>query len=104
MVQVLLNLIEFGMDPQQAVEAPRFGSQSFPNSFWPHTYNPGLLNIEERIDDSVAQMLNQKGHIVDRWKSWDEKAGGVCLALYEKENGTLIGAADPRRQCYAIGR
>ena len=41
MLQVLLNLVVFGMSPQHAVEAPRFATQSFPNSFWPHRYLPG---------------------------------------------------------------
>jgi gamma-glutamyltranspeptidase/glutathione hydrolase len=104
MVQVLLNLIEFGMEPQHAVEAPRFGTHSFPNSFWPHKYNPGLLKLEDRISDSVEQKLSKSGHVVERWNAWDEMAGGVCLAVYGKEKGTLIGAADPRRQCYAMGR
>ena len=104
MVQVLLNLIGFNMEPQQAIEAPRFGTHSFPNSFWPHKYSPGLLKLEDRIDDSVERNLAQKGHVIERWKAWDEMAGGVCLAVYGEEQGTLIGAADPRRQCYAIGR
>ena len=40
MAQLFLNVVEFGMDPQQAIEAPRFVSMSFPNSFWPHAYRP----------------------------------------------------------------
>ena len=43
MVQLFLNVVEFGMDVQQAVEAPRFSTWSFPNSFWPHAYHPGLV-------------------------------------------------------------
>ena len=43
MVQLFLNVFEFGMDVQQAVEAPRFSTWSFPNSFWPHAYHPGLV-------------------------------------------------------------
>ena len=46
MVQLFLNVFEFGMDVQQAVEAPRFSTWSFPNSFWPHAYHPGLVGIE----------------------------------------------------------
>ena len=41
MLQVLLNMIVFDMNPQQAVEAPRFASYSFPDSFEPHSYSPG---------------------------------------------------------------
>ena len=45
MVQLFLNVVEFGMDVQQAVEAPRFSTWSFPNSFWPHAYHPGLVGV-----------------------------------------------------------
>src|SRR5690606_31631939 len=40
MLQVFLNIVEFGMDPQTAVEAPRFITYSHPNSFYPHQYHP----------------------------------------------------------------
>ena len=40
MVQMFLNIVEFGMNPQEAVEQPRFVPWNFPNSFWPHTYQP----------------------------------------------------------------
>ena len=49
LVQVLCNMRVFGMDPQQAVEAPRFASYSFPDSFEPHSYSPGLLYVEDRV-------------------------------------------------------
>ncbi len=41
MLQVLLNMVAYGMAPQQAVEAPRLATRSFPDSFWPHTNSPG---------------------------------------------------------------
>ena len=46
MVQTLLNLEVFGMDPQSAVEAPRIGSYSYLASSEPHAYHPGRLNLE----------------------------------------------------------
>ena len=49
MVQLFLNIAEFGMDPQAAIEAPRFAPWNFPNSFWPHSYLPGRLDVEGRI-------------------------------------------------------
>src|SRR5204862_3895155 len=48
MLQVLLNMTAFGMNPQQAVEAPRFATYSFPDSFEPHSYSPGVLYVENR--------------------------------------------------------
>ena len=49
MLQVLLNVAVFGMPLQEAIEAPRVASRSFPDSFWPHTYSPGKLEAERRL-------------------------------------------------------
>ena len=46
MLQTLLNRIVFGMDPQAAIEAPRFATYSFPDSFEPHSIQPGRLMLE----------------------------------------------------------
>jgi len=104
MVQTFLNIVEFGMDPQQAIEAPRFISLSFPNSFWPHTYLPGRMGVEGRIPKEVADELTKKGHEVDTWTDWTATAGGMCAIKVNREQGTLMGGADPRRESYAIGR
>jgi gamma-glutamyltranspeptidase/glutathione hydrolase len=51
MVQVFLNATQFGMDIQSAIDAPRFSTYSFPSSFAPNDYFPGLLMLEGRIAD-----------------------------------------------------
>jgi gamma-glutamyltranspeptidase/glutathione hydrolase len=101
MLQVLLNVVVFGMSPQVAIEAPRFATQSFPDSFWPHRYFPGRLTLEGRIPDSTATALSDRGHTVARWGDWEWKAGAVCLVRVDDE-GTRWGAADPRRDSYAV--
>ena len=58
LAQVLLNIEVFGMNLQHAVEAPRFASYSFPDSFEPHAYSPGLLYVENRIASSVRDALD----------------------------------------------
>jgi gamma-glutamyltranspeptidase / glutathione hydrolase len=103
MLQAFLNIVEFGMEPQLAVEAPRFATFSFPNSFYPHDYHPGLLRMENRIAAEVVQGLTEKGHHVELWPDWAWKAGGVCAIIIDRENGVLTGAADPRRESYAAG-
>ena len=55
MLQVLLNVMHFGMDPQSAIEAPRVASYSFPSSFAPFEYFPGRLAVEGRIDAGDAR-------------------------------------------------
>ena len=55
MLQVFLNIHLFGMEAQEAVEAPRVASYSFPSSFAPHDYYPGRLKLESRIDRRPAR-------------------------------------------------
>lgn len=106
MVQFLVNMIDFGMNPQQAVEAPRIASASHPDSFDPHPYNPGLLRVESQIDADVLASLEARGHRLERWPAIHKPGripGSVCAILVDREHGALLGAADPRDMAYAIG-
>src|SRR5258708_21811792 len=53
LLQVFLNIVEFGMNPQEAVEAPRFDTQHYASSFDSHEFLPGSLNVESRVGDKV---------------------------------------------------
>ena len=75
LAQVLLNIEVFGMNPQHAVEAPRFASYSFPDSFEPHAYSPGLLYVENRIASSVRDGLTSRGHDVVDWPDFVVASG-----------------------------
>jgi gamma-glutamyltranspeptidase/glutathione hydrolase len=103
MAQVLVNLVDFRMDPQEAVEAPRFATYNFPGSFSPHAYNPGLLRMERRLGDDALAELARLGNRVEPWEDFAWRSGGVCAVLYDAERGIVQGAADPRRECYAFG-
>jgi gamma-glutamyltranspeptidase/glutathione hydrolase len=103
LLQVLLNVSVFGMNPQQAVEAPRFASYSFPDSFEPHTYSPGLLYVEDRIPPAVRDGLAARGHEVAVWPEFVWRAGAVCVQRVDRANGVIAAGADPRRPCYAVG-
>jgi gamma-glutamyltranspeptidase/glutathione hydrolase len=103
MLQVFLNVAEFGMNVQEAIEAPRFGSYNFPDSFAPHPYYPGRLSVEARLEARVGEALRAKGHGVNRWEDWTALAGAVCAILIERDTRVLTGGADPRREAYAIG-
>jgi gamma-glutamyltranspeptidase/glutathione hydrolase len=104
MVQLFLNIVEFGMDPQQAIEAPRVSTWSFPNSFWPHAYSPGLVGLEGRIDSQTSAELARRGHRVEVWDDWTPRLGSLCAIEVDRERGVLLGGADLRRDGYAIGR
>jgi gamma-glutamyltranspeptidase / glutathione hydrolase len=103
MLQVFMNVHVFGMEPQEAVEAPRGASYSYPGSFEPHSYHPGLLYLERRIDQSTGDALGRMGHKVDWWPEWTWLAGSVCTVVADEQSGVLKGAADPRRPSYAVG-
>ena len=103
MLQVFLNMHVFAMDPQSAVEAPRFGSVSFPDSFSPHEYRPGVLELEESISRSVATELAALGHTIEWRPGADWPQTGVCAVRLDTRTGLLCGAADRRRMSYAVG-
>jgi gamma-glutamyltranspeptidase/glutathione hydrolase len=103
MLQVFLNIRLFGMEVQEAVEAPRVASYSFPSSFEPHAYHPGLLKLESRIDKSTGERLARLGHKIDWWPDWTWLAGAVCTIVADEDTGVRKGGADPRRPSYACG-
>jgi gamma-glutamyltranspeptidase/glutathione hydrolase len=103
MVQVFLNATRFGMNIQAAIEAPRFATYSFPSSFAPNNYFPGLLMLEGRLPDKTGESLAARGHKVDWWPDWTWKAGGVCAIHADSDKGILYAGADPRRAGKALG-
>lgn len=104
MVQLFLNVAEFGMDPQQAIEQPRFVPWNYPNSFWPHTYLPGRLDIEGRISAATAAELSRRGHDLTQISDWSPSTGSLSGIVVDQGAGVLKAGADPRRDTYAVGR
>jgi gamma-glutamyltranspeptidase/glutathione hydrolase len=102
MLQVMLNILHFGMEVQQAIEAPRIASYSFPSSFAPYEYFPGRLAVESRIPAETRDALAALGHEVKSWPDMTWLAGSVEVVLADPVNGLLHAGADPRRPAYAI--
>jgi gamma-glutamyltranspeptidase/glutathione hydrolase len=102
LLQVLLNMIDFGMQPQEAVEAPRFQSKHFYNSFGYHEFTPGQLSLENRIPRSVGDQLSQMGHKVQWEEAWSNTSAPTVIM--KAKDGVLMGGADPRRSRYVFGR
>ena len=102
MLQVLLNVMHFGMDVQTAIEAPRVASYSFPSSFAPFDYFPGRLAIEGRIDQATRDDLAARGHSIQDWPDWTGLAGAVEVILTDPIPGLMGAGADPRRPAYAM--
>jgi gamma-glutamyltranspeptidase/glutathione hydrolase len=103
-LQFFLNIAVFGMTPQQAAEAPRFLVWSFPDSFWPHVYTPGRMELEGRFGAEVGSELQRRGHNVEWLPQVAGRANNVCGIVLDSRTGTLAAAADHRSEAYAIAR
>ncbi|CAN5793412.1 hypothetical protein BH23CHL2_BH23CHL2_21420 [soil metagenome] len=103
MVQFLVNLLDYGMNPQEAVEAPRVATYSFPRSTHPHPYTPGLTYLESRLSSDVIDDLRRRGHNIELWPEFAAPAGSICAVVCDRQRGFITGAADPRRLAYAAG-
>jgi gamma-glutamyltranspeptidase/glutathione hydrolase len=101
-LQFFLNHVEFGMNVQEALDAPTVHSNHFPGSFWPHTVKPGEVAVEPRIPGDVVKGLEKKGHRIAMSRPWSH---GRCLAIrIDPDTGVMYGGASPRTgEPYALG-
>jgi gamma-glutamyltranspeptidase/glutathione hydrolase len=102
MAQVFMNVTKFGMNLQEAVDAPRFATYDFADSFEPHARLPGRVTVEAGIGDDAICALRKMGHDAISWPNRTWRAGGVCLIQHDPTSGICLAAADPRRPSYAI--
>lgn len=102
MLQVFLNAFHFGMSLQQAVNAPRFSTWSFPNSFAPFDYLDDHVFLEDRFDPQVVVELERRGHRVRRWPTYTRNAAAVEAIYLNARTGFLESAADPRQPAQAV--
>lgn len=101
LLQVLMNVIEFAMNPQEAVEAPRFDTQHYVSSFDDHEFLPGSLNIESRFSEQIIADLQARGHKVKVQAPWGTLSAPTVI-IYYPETGVSSAGADPRRGRYAV--
>ena len=102
MLQVLMNVLHFGMELQDAIEAPRVASYNFPSSFAPFDYFPARVAIEARIPASTRAQLSAWGHEVADWPDITWLAGCVEAIRTDPASGMMAAGADPRRPAYAM--
>lgn len=101
LLQVLLNLVEFGMNPQEAVEAARFDTQHLVSSFDDHAFLPGSLSVEARYPDATVKELERRGHRVKVQTAYGTTSAPTVV-LYDPRTGVISGGADLRRGRYAV--
>jgi len=91
LIQIVHNMLLFGMTPQQAIEAPRFRSMA------------GVrVSLEDRVTPETARGLMARGHVLSLIQGWTATFGGAQMIVYDPVTGVLTAAADPRREAYAL--
>jgi len=98
-MQTLLNMTDFGMDVQKAIEAPRWSTRSFPASPFPHTMYPGDMSVEARVPETIRNGLLAKGHKLRVLAAWS--MGSNAAIVVDLKTGILNAGADPRVEAYA---
>lgn len=100
-LQVLLNVVDFGMGMQAAIEAPRIQLGAKPDF-----YTPGAsvtVNAESRIDAKALDALKALGHTVKVTGAFSSSMGGMQGVYIDQTTGWMYGGADPRRNGVAVG-
>ncbi|MFQ5912009.1 MAG: gamma-glutamyltransferase [Nitrospinota bacterium] len=92
LVQIALNLVDFGMDPQSAIEAPRWTVDA-----------KGDRRLECGIPQEVRQKLRAMGHEFEMPEEGFLLFGSVKVVLRDATTGALFAGADFRRNGYAVG-
>jgi gamma-glutamyltranspeptidase/glutathione hydrolase len=96
MAQIIMNIVDFGMGLDEAIEAPRMFCSSSAGK-------PGTLFVESRIPVEVRDALTALGHTVSVRGDYDSYFGGAQAILLDQSSGMICGAADSRRLGAAVG-
>ncbi|MDE2720691.1 gamma-glutamyltransferase [Candidatus Palauibacter polyketidifaciens] len=103
LLQVFLNVVVWGMSPEQALDQPRFGSYNFPATGSEVNRNPAVLYMEDRIPAETAEALRAMGHDVRSWGLWNWRAGAPTVTWRDPETGVMTAAGDVRRETASLG-
>ena len=99
-MQTLMNVVDFDMNVQEAIEAPRWATRSFPASPFPHTMYPGEMSVEQRVPEAVRTALIARGHKLKVGGAWT--MGSLAAIVVDPKTGVLNAGTDPRVDAYAI--
>jgi gamma-glutamyltranspeptidase/glutathione hydrolase len=99
LLQYLLNVIEFGMTPQQAVEAPNMNSFQMRNSFQDHTSQPGRMLVASSTPPEVREALQRMGYTL---QFAARTSGPITAIWFDRRHGTMWGAASNHGEDYGI--
>lgn len=98
----LTRHLHHGLNLQEAIDAPAFHSEHWPNSFYPRQASPAKLVVEERFAEATRARLRDLGHDLHVGEPWSE---GRLAAAGRDRDGQIKAAANPRgMQGYAVAR
>ena len=91
--QMIMNVLDHGLNIQAAIEAPRLKTTS-------PRY---LVHAESRMGSAVFDELERRGHEIEDIGDWSVLVGGGQGIVVDRESGSFMGGADPRRDGYVLG-
>ncbi len=94
MFQLVVNVLDFDMDVQTAIEAPRYRTFNFGGND---------LRLESRVSEDILSALAERGHNIRMFPDWTMSVGGAQGVVIDFDKGVLMGGADPRRDGYVVG-
>jgi gamma-glutamyltranspeptidase/glutathione hydrolase len=99
--QFFLRHVHYGMNLQEAIDAPAWHIEHFPASFWPRAARPGVAVMEGRLPRATIDELKRRGHKIEVGADWSEGR----LTAASRDGVRRRAAANPRgMQGYAAGR
>jgi gamma-glutamyltranspeptidase/glutathione hydrolase len=99
LLQFFLNVVEFGMSPQQAAEAPNINSYQMRSSFGAHEARPGRLLVASATPDSVRASLEQMGYTLELE---ERTSGPINAILFDRAHGTMWGASSNHGEDHGV--
>ncbi len=99
-----LNIVEFGMNVQEAAEADNFLSYQLHDSFGDHKKEPGRLAVNESVTEFTRGQLSKMGYAVEVgvWGRRDRTSGPINAIWFDRKNGTLQGGSSNHGDDYGI--
>jgi gamma-glutamyltranspeptidase/glutathione hydrolase len=99
LLQFFLDIVEFGMTPQEAAEAPNINSYQMRSSFGEHESRPGLMLVAASTPDSVRTRLQSMGYTLEVRQRTSGPINGI---LFDAAHGTMWGASSNHGEDYGI--
>ena len=101
LLQVFLDVADFGLNIQEAMETPRFDTLHLEETFDQHRIRPGELRIEGRVPSDVIDALRARGHVIEVIGGWSHASAPTIVSI-DRATGVKAAAADARRDRYAF--